>query len=199
MSKFVSISIPILLALLNVYIYFDTTKTIEVYKDNPPFFAIDFTNSHKQNPLSSVNNLLDKNPKTFWVKESKTIGDIDFEIELRLSHIYNQGYQRRDFKRLVVKSCNKKKYSRPKVLILKLFLREAINVDKVLRLPEDRDIAKYRVEFASNLVKIDISDVLVIQESKGFPENIYIIGVRGKVFSYRDTSTKPCLADIYLE
>ncbi len=99
MTKIISIFIPILLILSNLYIYYATQKKIDVYKKNPPFFTIDFTMSGKKNKISSINHLVDNKSKTYWIKENKTVGDIDFEIELRLSHVYNNGYQKRDFKK----------------------------------------------------------------------------------------------------
>ena len=75
MTKAISISIPVLLIVLNLYIYRTTTEKIGVYKKIPPFYTIDFTKSGKKNRKSSINHLLDKNPKTYWIKKIKTVGD----------------------------------------------------------------------------------------------------------------------------
>lgn len=198
--KIFSFFISFVLIGLNVLIVVSSQKKIESYEKSPPFFATDFTKSFKKNNLSQIRNLSDGDENTFWVKENDA-KEFDFEIELRLTHFYSKDIRSRKFNSVNIKACEDPKLhlTMPKNLKIQVFKKEAINVDKELRLPSEKIIKETVVDFSKSLTqKISIENDLQIQESKKYPNNIFIIGVRGKITSEKKSS-RPCISEITLE
>lgn len=188
--------IPVILIILNGIILIQTEKKIQFYSKNPPFMSYDFTESFILNSGSKIQNLLDQNSSTKWIKLRNSLirpqneADFDFSIELRLSHFYKNGYKPEFFNKIVLQSCA----ATQQKIKLTLFLHEAINVDKELRMPEEKNIGHYSVELLPGKKKeIDISREYTPENTNHFPENINIIGVKGKIEGERG-----CLTDIYL-
>lgn len=186
--------VPAILLILNGLIYLQTEKKIQFYSKNPPFMSYDFTDSINLNSDSKIQSLLDQNPATKWIKMRNAVNhqenNYDFSVELRLSHFYKNGYKPEFFKKIILQSCAKT-HQRIK---LTLFLHEAINVDKELRMPEEKNIGHYLVELLPGEKKeIDISREYKPENTSHFPENINIIGVKGKIKGERG-----CFSDIYL-
>jgi hypothetical protein len=73
-----------------------------------------------------------KKKETNWKKLSQGLLDRDWEMELSLTHFWNgKVFIPKSLKTLEILPCDSSE------LVLSLILREAINVDKILRLPED--------------------------------------------------------------
>ena len=180
--------IPFLLISLNLLIYLKTENKIEKFEKIPPFMSIDFTGSYQLNSDSRLLNLLDRDPKTTWKKE-KQGGDEDIFMEMQLSHRFQNGFIPRYFKNLVIIPCSDLD------LDLKLIARESINVDKELRMPEEKTLAEWTIPLSSGQKKIlDIRRYYQPLKTDTYPENINIIGVRGKI-----KQKTACLEDLYLE
>lgn len=193
MKLFISI-IGISIILINFYIFQSTKKMVKNYSQNPPFAMIDYTKSHQLNSLSHLLNLRDQDSKTVWIKEREG-REWDFELELKLSHIYSEGkFLPRKFNTVQIQFCKAQSFIETDHINVQLFQREAINVDKVLRLPDDFAKGNFDRKLTDNLT-IDISNVLDFRPTKEFPNEIYIVGIRGKLY----TRNKICLSDVSIE
>jgi hypothetical protein len=196
MIRNISILAILIIIGLNAWIYRQSEARIKEYTSSPPFFFLDFTKSSRYNSESSLKNLRDENPETVWVKERE--GDeYDFELELKLSHKLENGiYKPRPFKTLIINSCtnNAKNYAPPEKIKVYLFLKEAINIDKELRLPNETFLSN--LEFTENENTFPISSLLHFQDSDSFPKGIHILSIRAKVFAKE--KTKACLSDVVL-
>ncbi|MCE9501402.1 MAG: hypothetical protein K8R21_13025 [Leptospira sp.] len=202
MIKYASIFIPATLILSNIFIFQRTYLKINSYRTEPPFFQTDFTRSGRIGDNSKLRSLFDNDVSTFWIKEQDATG-FDFEAELRLTHFYDQdGFHPKHWENLRITACENEtlKFVRPASMQLELFSREAINVDKELRLPEEKIIGSYTINFETDSVKrISIKKELKIEESDSFPKKMYIIGIRAKLPAPAGNAGKPCLSDIRLE
>lgn len=198
MKVFLAIFTPIAILLSNIYLYFYSEHKIATYKKNPPFMIYDFTKSNRLNPASSIKHLLDGTEDTYWIKEREGEPSKDIELELRLSHYYHQGkFVKKNYKSLHIVHCKGKPIAQG-TLEVELFLREAINVDKELRLPEEKVLAKYTISNSdSKEIVIDISKDLILQDSSQYPVNIFIIGTKLK-HKPDKLNTKVCLSEIFL-
>ena len=88
----------------------------------------------------------------------------------------------------------------PNQLQVDLFLREAINIDKELRLPNDSKVVSFPVDFKNaDFVKIDISKLFTLEDSNRYPENIYIVTLFLKDNSKQEVGANTCLAEIEIE
>ncbi|MBE7412159.1 MAG: hypothetical protein L6Q54_09070 [Leptospiraceae bacterium] len=194
-----SLTIPIALFFINLYVIIYSETKITEYDINPPFFATDFTESYKLNPQSKIQFIADGKTNTHWIKE-RDAKNSDFEIELRLTHFFENGYHRKNYKYLKILACEdvKKKITKPENLRITIFKKEAINVDKELRLPKEKSLKEIDVDFSDSLdQKIPIAKDISIQETNHFPENIFILGVRGKITGNSKTSS--CISEISFE
>lgn len=178
LRKFLYLLLPASLLIATGYIYRHTGKKLATYRNSPPFMLRDFTNSHSLNPKSSVNHLLYDGP-TFWFMEKEREG-YELELELKLSHIYqNQQLIARKFTKLKISACPLTNYSFPKKLKLQFFTREAINVDKVLRLPEEKILQTMTIRaIQQDGVSVATDSFLQFQASERYPQNIFIVGIR---------------------
>jgi hypothetical protein len=140
---------------------------------------------------------LDSDKKTVWIRGTDRNPLKDLEIELRMTHYYDgKQFQKKKYSKLYIEGCSHPKNSEPQSVDLELFIREAINVDKVLRLPTEYILANYSLlEMKNGLHIIDLHPNLSIKESQLFPENMYIIGIRLKMQSNQPIV---CLSEIYL-
>ncbi|MCB1156161.1 MAG: hypothetical protein H7A25_04395 [Leptospiraceae bacterium] len=198
MKLFLSLFLPFTLLFANVFIYFYTSQKIQAYTKNPPFLTYDLSHSNRINRLSSVNHLLDRNPTSLWIKERDRgeKDEFDLILELRLSHFYKQGrFLPKQYKHLIIESCEE--VSPDTQIDIELFTHEAINVDRVLRLPLEK-VLKTFSEKLKPKIELDVSEVLQFSESTNYPDNIYIIGVKVRVPAIAG-KLKPCLSEIYLE
>ena len=84
-------------------------------------------------------------------------------------------------------------------LYIEIFLREAIDMDTELRLPEEKKILKKTILY-TNFLKEEIPFTFEPQDTKNYPENIYIIGVRGKWLAEKlNPKYQPCISEITLD
>ena len=196
MKRFFSIFLPVTIFLSIFYIHSFTQKKLKKYQKNPPFLVFDFTKSHLYNQDSSIGHLTDGNLSTYWVKEREWQGD-DLSLELRLTHYYQDGFFARKFKKLVILACEdrKKNYVYPKEIKVKLVQKEAINVDKELRLPKE-DVLQVWSKRVVGSGRLEFPLALNIRETSIYPQNISILGVKLDITT--PESGKPCLKEIFL-
>lgn len=206
MTKFISILIFLSLFGLNAYIYWNTEKKIQAYSKSPPFRADDFTKSNRKNKSSNIKNLTDKDTTTFWIKEQNSSKpEYDLELELTLTHTYKEKkFVKKEFHSLAFYSCLvKENYTplrSPNKMTVDLFLREAINVDKELRFPKDAKITSFDLNFQNaDVQKIDLTNLIPLQDSNTYPENIFILTLFIKDNSIHKENEKTCLAEIKIE
>lgn len=181
---------------LNAYIFFKTESKIEEYEKIPPFRRVDYTFSNKISRNSNVYNLLDKNESTLWRKEQKSLHpNFDLEVELELTHIYKSGkFIPKQFTNLVIKSCSQINTK----LSVQMVFREAINVDKELRLPGETEFRTWEINLQeASEFHFDLKD-LNLKESSIYPDNIYIFTLFIKELPGEEKE-KLCLKDIYME
>jgi|GEM_PF-1374022 hypothetical protein len=206
MKKFISILFFVSLIGFNVYIYFTTEKKILSYSNSPPFRMEDFTKSYRKNKNSQIKYLTDKDKTTFWIKEQNSFHpSYDLELELTLTHIYTEEkFKKKEFHSVTFYSCltkeNKSILRAPNQLEVDVFLREAINVDKELRLPTDTKIGSFGLDFADeNKKKIDIGNLFNLTDSTHYPENIFLLTLFIKDKSQYKVEGKTCIAEIEVD
>lgn len=204
MTKSISILIFLSLIGLNFYIYWNTEKKIEAYAKSPPFRMEDFTKSNRKNKVSKIKHLTDHDKTTFWIKEQNSFRpDYDLELELALTHVYSDSkFKKKEFHSITFHSCLTKDNSlrSPNQLQVDLFLREAINVDKELRLPNDSKVVSFSLDFKdADFIKIDISKLFTLQDSNLFPENIFLVTLFLKDESKHGNGGKTCIAGIDID
>ncbi|MDX1957484.1 MAG: hypothetical protein SFU98_02870, partial [Leptospiraceae bacterium] len=74
------------------------------------------------------------------------------------------------------------------------FFREAINVDKVLRLPVEKKISSIETQFSqNNEIKIELPE---LKETKNYPEGIFILGVKLK---FKNNTQEVCVKELTIE
>jgi hypothetical protein len=79
-----------------------------------------------------------------------------------------------------------------------LFLRESINVDKELRLPEDRLIASYKFdEINKHRISRDISGIDHLKQETNYPNGIFIYTL--EMTLPNDISINDCFAEIKIK
>ena len=194
MRIFLVLFLPISLVLGNLYIYFKTKKNIELYSKIPPFRVEDYTFSNKIDKTSNLIHLKDKNPNTYWKKlrDSRYL-KYDVELEYTLTHEWKENQLvPKKFNSLILILCNEDK---PKNLDIDIYLREAINIDKDLRLPDSFFYKSYHFseELKNNKIQKDF-ELNNLSISSEFPQNIFIVTL------FLKTSTiNTCISDIYFE
>ncbi|WP_210413013.1 hypothetical protein [Leptospira semungkisensis] len=179
------------LAFSNYYLYSSTIAKLESYKSEPPFLRFDFTDSYLEDRSSQAPYLADGNPKTEWRKLRPSSQKSDFDLELRLTHRLKDGiYLPSPWKEIQVSACSTKT---PK-LKLKIVLREAINVDKESRLPDDTDYETKVLDFSeSDTVRIPLHKEFSRVPQKDYPKGISIWAVQG---NFDEIGRDVCLKDI---
>jgi hypothetical protein len=194
MRIFLVLFLPISLVLGNVYIYFTTKKKIEAYAKIPPFRTEDYTVSNKIDKSSELINLKDKNPDTHWKKlRDSRYKKYDAELEYTLTHEWKENQLvPKQFNSLRIILC---KEDKPKDLDIDIFLREAINIDKDLRLPDSFFYKSYHFseELKNEIIQKDF-ELKNLSISSEFPKNIFII-----TLFLKTSSPKSCISDIYFE
>lgn len=179
----------------NYKIFSDTEKKTEIYRKSPPFLAFDFTSSHSSGASSSLKNIIDRNPFTAWEKQSPRIGDWDLDVELDLTHRWNgEFFQSNRLNEIIITPCAYD--AGPKKLKVFAYIREAINVDKDLRLPVEQELFSEEIEMEDRPYEIDLEDQLKLNDSKVFPEGIYIAGIK---LASMEKSSQYCISDIYMK
>ena len=119
-----------------------------------------------------------------------------------MTHVYEkEKFQKKEFHFLTFYSCLVKEnftpLRSPNLLQVDVFLREAINIDKELRLPKDTKITSFELDFQnSDFQKVDISKLFALEDSTHFPENIYLITLFIKDKSVHNKDEKTCIAEI---
>jgi hypothetical protein len=203
MTKFISILFFVSLIGFNVYIYFTTEKKIISYSNSPPFRMEDFTKSYRKNKISQIKNLTDKDKSTFWIKEQNSFRpDYDLELELTLTHNYAESkFKKKEFHSIILYSCLTKEnftpLRSPNQMEVDVFLREAINVDKELRLPKDTKVGTFVLDFENaNKKTIDIANLFNLADSTRYPENIFLLTLFIKDKSQYKSDGKTCIAEI---
>lgn len=178
------------LLFLNFYLFQLTNKKIEIYNQNPPFIWLDYTNSEWKNSESKLKHLFDENPNTFWRKEKDSNKEWDLDLELRLTHIFQNGiYVPRYFEKIKINFCEK-----PTQWKWEIFLNEAINVDKELRLPRSTSLLNSIYETLDK-EKTILLPQLDLQETQTLDPNlISIIGIRLKA-----KEIGACISEIQLK
>ncbi|WP_245915595.1 hypothetical protein [Leptospira johnsonii] len=177
----------------NYYLYSTTNSKLESYKSEPPFLRFDFTDSYLVDRSSQAPYLADGNLNTEWRKLRPSSMKMDFDLELRLSHRLKSGvYVPTNWKGLKVIACSKN----TPLLSLKILEREAINVDKESRLPNDTEYGSIDLDFSKSetatvLLKKDAGSVL----QKEYPSGIWIWAVQG---TFQSVGPDSCIADIQL-
>lgn len=166
----------------------------------------DFTKSFQKNKKAKLIHLRDQDKASYWIKEQNSSRtDYDLELELTLTHYYSDSiFKKKVFHTLSFFPCagnaENALYQIPTQLHVDLFLREAINIDKELRLPMDTKIASYDLDFKNaNKMQIDLSNTFTLQDSSSFPENIFIVTLYIKDNSKYNDEGKTCLSEIEIE
>ncbi|MCW7493479.1 hypothetical protein ND861_12595 [Leptospira sp. 2 VSF19] len=186
------IVLPIFFAILfvllgNYYLFSGTIKSINQYKDNPPFRIEDATGS------GGIHLLLDKDKNTVWRKKQEGNEDFDFFLEMKLSHFWNgKEFSPREFQNLKVFACPGENLP---TFQMRFLLRESINVDKELRMPKDQLAFVYifKEKNKSNLA-IPLSNLPKFQKENNYPENIHILTPEFKLLS-----KDGCISEVELE
>ena len=170
--------ISILILVFNYWIIQNTERKINSYTKIPPFQKIDYTSSYKKNPASSLKNLLDGDLATSWTKEGEGM-EWDFDLELRLTHFYKQNrYIKRNLKEIHIYPCGD---SPMKNFQYEVFLREGINVDKELRMHDDRTIYAGELGETNDVSVIQLNDFLPTRDLESYDgKQIFILGIKGK-------------------
>lgn len=184
-----------LVILSNGMIAWNTKSKIPIYAENPPFRLDDFTGSYKTSSQSKLNHLLDEDPDTKWIKWNEGSQDRDFDIELRLTHKWDgSSFVPIDWKNFQIKSCS---HHPARFSIL---LREAINVDKELRLPDDTVIftQEYNLD-PTKPIEIPLDNLLNTKPTQAYPEGISILTLRGKFPQTASGMEPPCLESVVVE
>lgn len=186
------IVLPIFFALVlvlfgNYFLFSGTNKKIERYKENPPFRIEDATAS------TGLSHLLDKNPSTVWRKIRNSQVDFDFFLEMQLSHVWDGNlFKPRKFESLLIEACPGETIP---PFTLRFLLRESINVDKELRMPEDKISFVFQSkELGKKQISIPLDQLPHFQKETEYPKNIYILTPEFKI-----QSETGCLAEVKLK
>ncbi|BDA79957.1 hypothetical protein LPTSP3_g28870 [Leptospira kobayashii] len=173
----------------NYYLFSSTKRNIDRYHNFPPFRIEDATKS------GGLGNLLDNDSETIWVKKLPSSADWDFFLEMKLSHFWDGVvFSPRNFTSLEWKAC--KGQTLPP-FEAKLLLRESINVDKELRMPNDKLIAVYRFDKKNETTTdFPIRQYLNLKPEKKYPVGISILTVEVKLTD--DKSANNCFSEIIL-
>ncbi|MCZ8341791.1 MAG: hypothetical protein O9301_02055 [Leptospira sp.] len=172
----------------NLYLFTRTEESISEYKLNPPFRIEDATGS------GGLSRLLDRNLDSFWEKKKQSVSGFDFFLEMKLSHFWNgKEFSPREFKSISLIPC--KGQTVPKFR-MRFLLRESINVDKELRLPEDL----LAFEVVSQLetkteLKIPLTNLPKFLSEKNYPTGIYILTPE---FTIQEDSKSKCISEIQI-
>jgi len=158
------------------------------YPTNPPFRLDDYTKSYRISSESNLNHLLDTSEKT-WIKLREGKPEADIDLELRLTHFWDgEKFIPHKWGSLEILPCSES-YG-----ILSLLLREAINVDKELRLPDDTVLMTEQFLFKANtFYTIPLNSFIHLRESDSYPHGIYILVLR---FKFNPSQNPPCLQKI---
>jgi hypothetical protein len=133
---------------------------------------------------------MDSDMNTEWQKLSEGFEDKDWDAEIRLTHFWNgEEFVPRTLPNLVLIPCA------DFPLKLTLLLREGINVDKELRLPDDFPI--WEEEFSAKSgepIFIPVPPLADLKSTTKYPEGIFILTLRGK-----HKNIEGCIRDLSLE
>jgi hypothetical protein len=190
MIKLLSIFIVGILVLANLWLYKNSESKIQVYNENPPFIRLDFTHSARLNHKSKITNLFDKQESSCWIKSMEG-SKWDLDLELKLTHILGKnGFVPRDFEFLELKDCSGSEIHWK----WEVYLREAINVDKELRLPEDKVVISGDFNGNQVVYKIDLPKLELHTSEIYAADKIFILGIRLKA-----DKLGACLSEIQLQ
>lgn len=174
---------------INYYLFQSTNQKIKIYNQTPPFIWLDYTNSEWKNSASKLKHLFDQNPNTFWRKERESKKEWDLDLELKLTHIFKNGvYVPRNFEKIQIRFCEK-----PSSWKWEVFLHEAINVDKELRLPHSTYLLGSDYEILEKEKTIPLNLNLPISKILD-PNFVFIIGIRLKA-----KELGACISEIQLQ
>ncbi|WCL48584.1 hypothetical protein [Leptospira sp. GIMC2001] len=192
MSRSTSLSILVVAIVLlgNAIIVLSNLNKMEIYPSSPPFRMVDHTKSYQISQESSISNLLDNDSETHWNKLKESPSTIDWEIELSLTHYWNGSeFVPKNWKFIDITSCSDTD------LELTILYREAINVDKVLRLPEDFIQKKINIQLLKNQnSRVELDGIKKLERTMNYPDGIYILTILGK---HKEDSA--CLSLVDLE
>lgn len=149
---------------------------MQIYSRNPPFRLDDFTQSYRVSSQSRLDHLLDGDPTTQWRKLRPGQPERDFDLELVLTHRWDgESYAPKDFSKIEILPCS------PTKVQFSVLLRESINVDKELRLPEDHLVLSREIMTQPNVaIQIDLGSKLHLEPSKDYPNGISILVLRAQ-------------------
>lgn len=171
-----------------------TQKKLKEYKTNPPFRLDDFTQSYRISSQSKLLHLIEEG-EGVWFKLQEGLDDKDIELELRLTHFWDGNeFIPRKWNPLTIHPCS------PSQGKLSILLREAINVDKELRLPDDTVIYSSGFQFFPEDVKekrflsLDLNSIVSLKKETTYPHGIYILVLRMKFAPSKDFP--PCLSKV---
>lgn len=178
-------ALPILAG--NFYLVSSTQKKMEAYHSHPPFLYGAWS-SEKEIP-----NLLDGNPNTFWKRTENPNQDFDFFLEMKLSHYWDgSAFSPFPISGWEIHACPGKTLPAFKGNIL---LREAINVDKELRLPEDEILSSFEdTTGKSEHFLIPMPKTKVWERVEEYPKGIYIYTITVKFL--QELSANDCISEI---
>ncbi|EQA44185.1 hypothetical protein LEP1GSC050_3817 [Leptospira broomii serovar Hurstbridge str. 5399] len=193
LPKIIAFAFPSAILLANFYLFSTTEHKIEEYKNEPPFLRFDFTDSYLEDRSSQAFHLVDGKDSTEWKKLRPSSRAMDFDAELRLSHRLRNGiYSPSHWKEIIVRACSKKA---PK-LKFKIFLREAINVDKESRLPDDIIYVSQTLDFSkSEEIRFPLTKKFYPVPAKDYPKGIIIWSVEG---TFQGMGPDACLKEIQI-
>ncbi|TGN20995.1 hypothetical protein [Leptospira idonii] len=186
-STFVPVFVWILLILFgNYFLISSTFKNMDVYHKIPPFRTEDATRS------GNLSYLLDQDTNTVWQKKNNSPLDWDFFVEMKLTHVWNGNvFSPRNFRSLDWKACPGQNLPSFEA---KLLFRESINIDKDLRLPDDKLISVFRFNGENKKqTSFSLDGFFPLKEESKYPLGISIITVEVKT-----NTPNACFSEISL-
>ena len=176
-SYYIPSFVVALILLGNLLIVWNTESKIPDYAENPPFRLDDYTRSFRISSESKLLHLLDGDSSTHWKKLGEGNPEADFDVELSLTHLWNgELYATKNWDSLELEFCSEQKTK------FEILLREAINVDKELRLPDDEVFTVEVVEAKmGDRLTLDLKKLRELSSVTSYPKGISIVVLRGKV------------------
>ncbi len=191
LKTFLPILVWAIFVLLGNYQIISTTQNkIQDYHGVPPFAIGSISNP------KNLNFLLDRKIHTEWERTTIHNGEVEFFLEMKLTHFYDgDGFSPFPVNGIEWKACKDKSLPSFKA---KLFLREAINVDKELRLPKDKLL--FTINFTEKNLKsysYRFNKIAELKKEKHYSDGIYIYTLE------MDLADKPsfndCFSDITIK
>lgn len=166
------------------FVVFSTETKIEGYSKLPPFRKEAYVNPEK------LRYLFDGNSNTVWEKLDENFLPWDLNLELGLSHIWNgTTFVPSGWNSLSIDGCPQ---SAGYLVDYSIFLRESINVDKELRMPNDTEIQSGQFVLKSGSTLLSLTELMPKKNESQYPNGISIVGIKLKL------PKNSCLSELHL-